>query len=118
MASYRVVKKVMLAKRETLYLLLTNMCFKLSTQFSYLPTGFIEMLENFQELFSKDIPWGATLPNKVAHRANLKESGQADPEGLGVGEQESMCCVHDTSAQEKWVLVYVYELPFNKCDHY
>ncbi|RDX72353.1 hypothetical protein CR513_48181, partial [Mucuna pruriens] len=53
MTSRRVVKRVLLAKKEPLYHLPTNMCLQLSTQFSDLPIGFRDMLGDFQELFPK-----------------------------------------------------------------
>ncbi|RDY13336.1 Retrovirus-related Pol polyprotein, partial [Mucuna pruriens] len=52
--SRKVVRKVLLAQKELLYLLPTN-CFHLSTQFCELPTGFKQMLESFQDIFPKDI---------------------------------------------------------------
>ncbi|RDX64383.1 hypothetical protein CR513_57072, partial [Mucuna pruriens] len=45
--SKRVVRKVLLSKREPLYLLPTNMCFHLSIQFPNILVGFKQMLENF-----------------------------------------------------------------------
>ncbi|RDX84664.1 hypothetical protein CR513_34254, partial [Mucuna pruriens] len=88
--SRREVKRVLLARREPLYLFLTNMCFHVSSPLSALPIGFKEMLGNFKDLFPKDMPkdlppikgienhinftLGATLPNMVAYRANLEES--------------------------------------------
>ncbi|RDX78161.1 hypothetical protein CR513_41600, partial [Mucuna pruriens] len=86
MASKRVVRKVLLAKKEPLYLLPTNMCFHLSAQFPNLPTDVGELPRNFP----KDIPcgllpikgikhhidftMGATFPNRATYRSNLEES--------------------------------------------
>ncbi|RDY12239.1 hypothetical protein CR513_02999, partial [Mucuna pruriens] len=66
------------------------MCLQLYAQFYDLPTSFRDMLGDFQDLFSKDIPkglppiggivyeidftLGATLSNRVAYRANINES--------------------------------------------
>ncbi|RDX87085.1 hypothetical protein CR513_31498, partial [Mucuna pruriens] len=85
----RVVRKVLLAQKEPLYLLL-SMCFHLSTHFPNLLIGFKQMLESIQDIFPKEISRGlssitgiehqrdftmrATLPNQAAYRANLEES--------------------------------------------
>ncbi|RDY01271.1 hypothetical protein CR513_15424, partial [Mucuna pruriens] len=49
------VKKILVAKKEPLYLLPTNMCFHLSTQLFDLPTGFTKRLEGFQGILPKEI---------------------------------------------------------------
>ncbi|RDY11665.1 hypothetical protein CR513_03655, partial [Mucuna pruriens] len=49
------MKKMLLAKKEPLYLLPTNICFHFSAQLSDLPVCFTKMLESFQGLFLKEI---------------------------------------------------------------
>ncbi|RDX96858.1 hypothetical protein CR513_20436, partial [Mucuna pruriens] len=91
--SRREVKRVLLARKESVYLFPTNMCFHVSSPLFILLTGFREMLKSFKELFSKDIPkglpsirgieyhidftLGATLPNRVAYKliSLLKKGG-------------------------------------------
>ncbi|RDX96488.1 hypothetical protein CR513_20843, partial [Mucuna pruriens] len=109
------VKGVLLARRELLYLLPTNICFHVYSPLSILLVGFKEMLESFKELFSKDIlrglspikgiehhvdfTLGATLPNRAAYRANLEENREIQ-EQVGkfvkkgwVRESQSPCTV-------------------------
>ncbi|RDX91765.1 hypothetical protein CR513_26210, partial [Mucuna pruriens] len=83
-ASRRKVKRVLLARRELLYLLPTNICFHVSPPLFVLHVGFREMLESFKDLFPKDIPRGiehhidftmrAILPNKTVYKVNLEEN--------------------------------------------
>ncbi|RDX79250.1 hypothetical protein CR513_40356, partial [Mucuna pruriens] len=67
MTSRRVVRKVLLAKNEPLYLLPTNMYFQLSAQFLDLFAGFQKMLERFEENFPKDIPQGLPPIRGIEH---------------------------------------------------
>ncbi|RDY12215.1 Retrovirus-related Pol polyprotein from transposon gypsy, partial [Mucuna pruriens] len=90
------VRKMLLAKKEPLYLLQTNVCFHLSAQHSDLPIGFKKTLEGFKGIFPKEIKhglppnkgikhqidftMGATLLNRVAYKANLEESKEIQQE--------------------------------------
>ncbi|RDX99844.1 hypothetical protein CR513_17048, partial [Mucuna pruriens] len=77
------VKRVLLVRKKSLFLLPTYMCFHVSSPLSNLPIGLGEMLEDFKDLFPEDIL--KALPSirgikhyidftLVAYRANPKES--------------------------------------------
>ncbi|RDY04735.1 hypothetical protein CR513_11519, partial [Mucuna pruriens] len=99
MVSRKVVKRVLLTRKEPLFLP-TNMCFHFSSSMSNFPTGFAEILQGFKDLFQKNIPkglppirgiedyidftLGATLPNRATYRVNLEK--------------------------KRWVMAYVYGL--------
>ncbi|RDX95721.1 hypothetical protein CR513_21722, partial [Mucuna pruriens] len=89
-ASRREVKRVLLARREPIYLLPINMCFHVASLLFVFLAWFREMLESFKDLFPNGIPrslppirgiehhidftLGATFPNREAYRANPEES--------------------------------------------
>ncbi|RDY05081.1 hypothetical protein CR513_11121, partial [Mucuna pruriens] len=90
LVSHKEVKMVLLAKREPLFFMPTNMLLNAYSPLISLPIGFGALLEEFNDVFPKEMPHvlpplrcikhyieltlGGTLPNRVAYRMNLKES--------------------------------------------
>ncbi|RDX96095.1 hypothetical protein CR513_21300, partial [Mucuna pruriens] len=86
-----------LSKKRTLIPFSYYICFHVSSSLFVLPTWFRKMLENFKDLFPKDIPrglppikgikyhidftLGATLPNKASYKSNLEESKEIQQVG-------------------------------------
>ncbi|RDX77569.1 hypothetical protein CR513_42293, partial [Mucuna pruriens] len=116
-ASRREVKRVLLARREPLYLFPTNMCFLVSSPLSILLAGFREILKSFKDVFPKDILKGLPLIKGIEHhidstlgatfpnRANLEESREIqEVERMGLRKEEPMCCTRDLSAKKGWIL--------------
>ncbi|RDY09296.1 hypothetical protein CR513_06322, partial [Mucuna pruriens] len=90
MGSMRVVRRVLLVKREPLFLLPTNKYLQFSAQFPNLLAIFRKMPKSFQKIIPKyisrgllafkgikhhiDFTLGAILPNREAYRANPEVS--------------------------------------------
>ncbi|RDX65365.1 hypothetical protein CR513_55981, partial [Mucuna pruriens] len=84
LVSRKKVKKVFLARRECLFLMSTNICLIVSSPLSVLPTGFYSLIEEFKDVFQKEMPHRfrllkglthkATLHNRAVYRTNLKEA--------------------------------------------
>ncbi|RDY06534.1 hypothetical protein CR513_09468, partial [Mucuna pruriens] len=83
LVSYKEVKRVLLAKREPLLLITSNMTLKASSPL--ISFGFVAFLEEFKDLTHElpplrgikhhiNLTLGATLPNRAAYRTNPKES--------------------------------------------
>ncbi|RDX79660.1 hypothetical protein CR513_39892, partial [Mucuna pruriens] len=77
LVSHREVKRVLLAKRELLFFMSTNILLNASSPLIYLPIGVGALLEELKDVFSKclmDLTLGATLLNGTAYRTNSEES--------------------------------------------
>ncbi|RDY12041.1 hypothetical protein CR513_03222, partial [Mucuna pruriens] len=88
--SSREVKRVLLAKKEPLFDVPTNILLHVSPSVIVMPIGMNRLLEDFKDVFLKDVPHklsplrgikhhidltlGATLPNRAACRTNPKEA--------------------------------------------
>ncbi|RDY13235.1 hypothetical protein CR513_01878, partial [Mucuna pruriens] len=78
------VRRVLLAKREPLFAFPTSMLLNASLSLNYLPTSMQDFLEEYQDIFLKDVPHGllplkdltleVTLPNRTAYRTKPKEA--------------------------------------------
>ncbi|RDX76696.1 Retrovirus-related Pol polyprotein, partial [Mucuna pruriens] len=108
------IKKVLLRTKEPLLLWPTNMCLVLNSPLHNLLVAFERMLEEFKDIFPKEMPKGlppiqgiehqidcvsSSLPNHLAYRANLEESKEIQRQvtqlldkGL-VRESKSPCTV-------------------------
>ncbi|RDY09735.1 hypothetical protein CR513_05860, partial [Mucuna pruriens] len=88
--SKKEVKMVLLARRKPLFLMPTKICLSVSSLLNAFPTKFDSLLEEFKDVFPKEVPYGltplrsiehhidltlgATLPNKSAYNTNLEEA--------------------------------------------
>ncbi|RDX65707.1 hypothetical protein CR513_55619, partial [Mucuna pruriens] len=84
------VRRVLLAKREPLFALPTDMLLHVSPSVDALLVGMQKLLKEFQDVFPQDVPHGlqplrgikhhidltlrATLPNRETYRTNLEEA--------------------------------------------
>ncbi|RDY05112.1 hypothetical protein CR513_11084, partial [Mucuna pruriens] len=86
----REVRRVLLAKREPLFVVPTDILLHVFPSITVMPIGINKLLEEFYDVFPKDVPHGlpplrgiehyidltlrATLPNKAEYKTNPKEA--------------------------------------------
>ncbi|RDY07296.1 hypothetical protein CR513_08610, partial [Mucuna pruriens] len=69
--SRKSLKRVLLNKKELLFILPTNICFVVNIPLTNLPTDFEKMLEGFKDIFSKEIPHGFPPIRGIEHQIDF-----------------------------------------------
>ncbi|RDY03260.1 Retrovirus-related Pol polyprotein from transposon 17.6, partial [Mucuna pruriens] len=123
----REVIRVLLATREPLFTLPTDMLLHASPSIDALLAMMQKLLEEFQDFFPQDVPHRlpssrdltleTTLPNRAAYRTNPKEAKEIQKKLVNSGKRlskrkhEPLCHACNSSAQKRWYIKDVHLIP-------